>query len=101
MGVCIAWLQELVGACCLCLGVLVFRRGQVALGCMASACPMVARSEDDQTAWWMTGMKDQIYFYVLYKSTMHGQVRLQKMAGDLQDCIIIVLCCFIDCFVFR
>ena len=33
----------------------------------------------------MTGTADQLYFFVLFRSTMHGQVRLQKMAGDLQD----------------
>ena len=42
----------------------------------------------------MTGTKDQLYFYVLHRATIHGQVRLQKMAGDLRDrmcCVVFVL----------
>jgi len=42
----------------------------------------------------MTGTKDQLYFYVLHRSTIHGQVRLQKMAGDLRDhmcCVVLVV----------
>ena len=46
---------------------------------------LARRNEPDSTSWWMTGTKEQMYFFVLHRSSVHGQVRLQKMAGDLQD----------------
>ena len=41
----------------------------------------------------MTGTADSLYFFVLFRSSTHGQIRLQKMAGDLQDpCFAGALC---------
>ena len=31
----------------------------------------------------MSGTMDCLYFFVLFRGTEHGQIRLQKMAGDL------------------
>ena len=56
---------------------------------------LLCRRDTDTTAWWMTGTRDQLYFYVLHRSTIHGQVKLQKMAGDLQDHVR--LCCGASC----
>ena len=36
-------------------------------------------------SWFMTGKADALFFLVLFKSSVHGQVRLQKMAGDLLE----------------
>ena len=43
----------------------------------------VRRSPSDGAAWWMSGTADCLYFFVLFRGTEHGQIRLQKMAGDL------------------
>ena len=36
-------------------------------------------------SWWMTGKQEALFFLVLFKASVHGQVRLQKMAGDLLE----------------
>ena len=51
----------------------------ITLGCC------LARRDTDTVSWWMTGKKECLYFLILFKSTIHGQVRLQKMAGDMQE----------------
>lgn len=33
----------------------------------------------------MTGKPEALYFLVLFKASVRGQVRLQKMAGDLLE----------------
>ena len=33
----------------------------------------------------MTGKSEALYFLVLFKASVRGQVRLQKMAGDLLE----------------
>ena len=38
----------------------------------------------------MSGTKECLFFFVLFKSTVHGQIRLQKMAGDLQEHLYII-----------
>ena len=43
---------------------------------------VVFRNPDDDTAWWVTGRSDSFWFWVVYKSTIGKQVRLQKIAGD-------------------
>jgi hypothetical protein len=35
----------------------------------------------------MSGTAEQLYFFVLFRATEHGQIRLQKMAGDMRDSI--------------
>ena len=45
----------------------------------------ICRTDADRESWWMTGTPESLYFFVLFRSTTHGQIRLQKMAGDLQD----------------
>ena len=49
------------------------------------------RNEGDNISWWMTGRKDSLHFYVLFRSSLHGQIKLQKMAGDLLDCLVLAL----------
>lgn len=51
-------------------------------------CHYVRRNDADGTAWWMSGTAEQLYFFVLFRATEHGQIRLQKMAGDMRDSII-------------
>ena len=56
------------------------------------------------TAWWITGTRDQLFFYVLQRTTMHGEVRLHKLNGELQDAVS--LCCGVrvvatSCFYLR
>ena len=41
-----------------------------------------ARSPDDTRAWWLTGRPDQMWWWILYKSSLGKQVRLHKMAGE-------------------
>ena len=57
---------------------------------LAYAC----RNSADPTAWWMSGTADSLYFFVLFRSTVHGDIRLQKMAGDLLDSIISKQCIY-------
>lgn len=38
-----------------------------------------------QQSWWITGRAQSCYFLVLFKASVHGQVKLQKMAGDLLE----------------
>ena len=56
--------------------------------CALTASCCLVRNDDDTTSWWMTGRTECLYFLVLFKSSVNGQVRLQKMAGDLQECVV-------------
>lgn len=51
----------------------------LSLGCC------LARHHEDAQSWFMTGKADSLFFLVLFKASVHGQVRLQKMAGDLME----------------
>jgi len=42
-------------------------------------------------SWWMTGRRDSLHFYVLFRSSLRGVIKLQKMAGDLLDCLVLVV----------
>ena len=71
--------------------------GHVAFGLVVTALCVLARRDEDMVSWWITGTREQLYFYVLYKSSIHGAVRLQKMAGDMLErtyfdvCIVILI----------
>lgn len=90
--VCVRACVCLLCACvCLCVWLLVVVWCSAAdmLASRALSQPLLihvlSRRPDDTRSWWITGTEDSLYFYVLYKSSIGGQVRLQKMAGDLQD----------------
>lgn len=53
--------------------------------CLLSLGCCVARHDTDMMSWWMTGRREALFFLVLFKSSVHGQVRLQKMAGDMLE----------------
>ena len=44
----------------------------------------------DGTSWWMSGTRNCLFFFVLFRGTVHGSTRLQKMAGDLKEHICVV-----------
>ena len=47
--------------------------------------PLLQREDSSMQSWWITGKKQCCDFYILFKSSIRGQVKLQKMAGDLMD----------------
>jgi hypothetical protein len=53
-------------------------------GLRPNLAPRFARKPDEVTAWWMTGARNQLYFYILYKGTQNGAVKLQKLSGNLE-----------------
>jgi hypothetical protein len=50
----------------------------------AVAPAIASRNPDDSIAFWMTGCRWAMWFFVLAKDSVHGAVRLLKVAGDLQ-----------------
>lgn len=43
------------------------------------------RTDDLMEAWWMTGSKNSLFWFVLAKGSAHGEPRLLKVAGTLKD----------------
>lgn len=44
------------------------------------------RSDAHQSAWFMTGARSCLYFFVLVRHSLHGTACLLKVAGKLKDC---------------
>ena len=42
----------------------------------------VARNEDDNFSWWISGKASSCFFFQVYKNTIHGDIKLKKIAGE-------------------
>ena len=47
--------------------------------------PLLARNESDMVSWWVTGKKSSFFFFMVYKNTLHGDIKLKKIAGEYKD----------------
>ena len=36
-------------------------------------------------SWWVTGKKSSFFFFMVYKNTLHGDIKLKKIAGEYKD----------------
>ena len=35
-------------------------------------------------SWWVTGKKTSFFFFMVYKNTLHGDIKLKKIAGEFE-----------------
>ena len=35
-------------------------------------------------SWWVTGKKTSFFFFMVYKNTLHGDIKLKKIAGEFK-----------------
>ena len=50
----------------------------------ASLIVSSCRNDEDTESWWMSGSRECMFFYRIYKGS-HGDVRLGKVPGDLLE----------------
>ena len=42
----------------------------------------IVRSSDSNTSWWISGKAVSCFFFLLHKDSLHGEIRLKKVAGE-------------------
>ena len=45
-------------------------------------CP--ARNDEDLFSWWVTGKATSFFFFMAYKNTLFGEIKLKKIAGEFK-----------------
>ena len=51
---------------------------------------MDARNDDDTESWWMSGCRDSLFFYRIYRGGRgQSDVRLGKIPGDMLEELIL------------
>lgn len=51
---------------------------------VACTLGIAARNDGDQESWWMSGRRESMFFFRVYKGS-HNDTRLGKVAGDMLE----------------
>ena len=55
---------------------------RLSLDFLPHICYTSARNDDDKVSWYVTGKASAFFFFYLYKESIHGQIKLGKIAGE-------------------
>ena len=55
---------------------------RLSLDFLPHICYTSARNDDDKVSWYVTGKACAFFFFYLYKESIHGQIKLGKIAGE-------------------